>query len=58
MAEWTNKIRALQRAVDAGEETEQRRLEEEVRASRLARSRRSSGMAGVGAGERERLRGA
>lgn len=45
LAEWTSKIKALQREVDADEEAEQIRLEEEIRASRLARSRtrRSTG---------------
>ena len=43
LTEWTNKIKALQRDVDADGEAEQRRLEEEIRASRLARSRRSGG---------------
>ena len=44
LTEWTNKIKAIQRAVDEDEEAEQKRLEEEIRASRLARSRRSMGM--------------
>ncbi|EJD03235.1 uncharacterized protein FOMMEDRAFT_156622 [Fomitiporia mediterranea MF3/22] len=44
LAEWTNKIKALQRDVDADGEAEQRKLEDEIRASRLARSRRSGGM--------------
>ena len=43
LAEWTNKIKALQAQVDAEEEAEQRRLEEEINASRLARLRRSHG---------------
>jgi hypothetical protein len=43
LAEWTSKIKALQRQVDADEEAEQRRLEEEIAASRLARLRRSHG---------------
>ena len=46
LAEWTSKIKALQRDVDADEELEQRRLEEEIRASRLARTRRSAQFAG------------
>ncbi|KAG5648543.1 hypothetical protein DXG03_003154 [Asterophora parasitica] len=46
LAEWTNKIKALQRQVDADEEAEQSRLEEEIAASRLARIRRSQGLAG------------
>ncbi|KAH8119453.1 hypothetical protein DFH11DRAFT_1540265 [Phellopilus nigrolimitatus] len=44
LAEWTSRIKALQRDVDADEEAEQRKLEEEIRSSRLARSRRSGGM--------------
>jgi hypothetical protein len=44
LAEWTSKIRALQRQVDADEEAEQKRLEEEIAASRLARQRRSRGL--------------
>ncbi|THH03987.1 hypothetical protein EW145_g5855, partial [Phellinidium pouzarii] len=56
LAEWTSKIKALQREVDADEDTEQRRLEEEIRASRLARSRRSGGSQALGAADRERLR--
>lgn len=43
LAEWTSKIKAMQRQVDADEEAEQRRLEEEIAASRLARLRRSHG---------------
>lgn len=43
LAEWTSKIKAMQREVDADEEAEQRKLEEEIRVSRLARSRRSFG---------------
>lgn len=43
LAEWTSKIKALQREVDQDEELEQRRLEEEIRASRIARARRSGG---------------
>ncbi|KAL5484982.1 hypothetical protein ACEPAI_7624 [Sanghuangporus weigelae] len=46
LAEWTSKIKAIQRDVDADEELEQRRLEEEIRASRLARTRRSAQFAG------------
>lgn len=41
LAEWTSKIKAMQRQVDADEEAEQQRLEEEIAASRLARLRRS-----------------
>lgn len=43
MAEWTNKIKALQKEVDADEEAEQKRLEEEIAAARQARLRRSRG---------------
>lgn len=46
LAEWTSKIKALQRQVDADEETEQRRLEEEIVAARRARLRRSRGYGG------------
>ena len=46
LAEWTSKIKALQREVDADEEAEQRRLEEEITAAREARLRRSRGMGG------------
>jgi len=42
LTEWTNKIKAIQRAVDEDEEAEQKRLEEEIKASRLARTRRKS----------------
>jgi hypothetical protein len=41
LAEWTSKIKAMQRQVDADEEAEQRRLEDEIAASRSARLRRS-----------------
>ncbi|TFY70991.1 hypothetical protein EVG20_g2016 [Dentipellis fragilis] len=41
LAEWTQKIKALQRQVDADEEEDHRRLEQEIAASRLARARRS-----------------
>ncbi|TFK44823.1 hypothetical protein BDQ12DRAFT_673637 [Crucibulum laeve] len=44
LAEWTSKIKAMQRQVDADEEAEQKRLEEEIAASRLARIRRSRGV--------------
>ncbi|KJA28998.1 hypothetical protein HYPSUDRAFT_94134, partial [Hypholoma sublateritium FD-334 SS-4] len=47
LAEWTSKIKALQREVDADEEAEQKRLEEEISAARQARLRRSRG-AGAG----------
>lgn len=43
LAEWTSKIKALQRQVDQDEEEETRRLEQEIAASRLARLRRSTG---------------
>lgn len=41
LTEWTNKIKAMQRQVDADDEAEQRRLEEEIMRARLARMRRS-----------------
>lgn len=44
LAEWTSKIKAMQRQVDADEEAEQKMLEEEIAASRLARLRRSHGL--------------
>jgi hypothetical protein len=44
LAEWTSKIKAMQRQVDADEELEQKRLTEEIAASRLARLRRSRGV--------------
>ena len=47
LAEWAQKIRALQRQVDADEEEEHRRLEQEIAASRLARVRRSAGYSRV-----------
>lgn len=43
LAEWTNKIKALQKQVDDDEATEQKRLEQEIAASRAARLRRSAG---------------
>ena len=43
LAEWTSKIKALQRQVDEDEEAEHKRLEQEIAASRLARLRRSTG---------------
>ncbi|KAF9529442.1 hypothetical protein CPB83DRAFT_266599 [Crepidotus variabilis] len=46
LAEWTSKIKAIQRQVDADEEDEQKRLEEEIAAARQARLRRSRGMGG------------
>jgi hypothetical protein len=42
LAEWAQKIRALQRQVDEDEEEEHRKLEQEIAASRLARVRRSA----------------
>lgn len=47
LAEWAQKIRALQRQVDADEEEEHRKLEQEINASRLARVRRSTGYSRV-----------
>jgi hypothetical protein len=41
LAEWMSKIKAMQRQVDADDEAEQKKLEEEIAASRLARLRRS-----------------
>lgn len=43
LAEWTSKIKAIQRQVDDDEATEAKKLEEEIQASRLARLRRSHG---------------
>ncbi|KAF5370757.1 hypothetical protein D9758_001968 [Tetrapyrgos nigripes] len=43
LAEWASRIKALQRQVDADEEAEHKRLEEEIAASRMARMRRSRG---------------
>lgn len=48
LAEWTSKIKALQRQVDEDEEAETKRLEEEIAASRAARLRRSVGAASRG----------
>lgn len=42
LAEWTSKIKALQRQVDEDEEAETRRLEAEIVASRVSRMRRST----------------
>ncbi|KAH9910540.1 uncharacterized protein B0H18DRAFT_1129871 [Fomitopsis serialis] len=47
LAEWTSKIKELQRQVDQDEETEHKRLEEEIRASRMARLRRSGQIGSV-----------
>jgi hypothetical protein len=44
LAEWTNKIKARQKQVDADEEAQQKRLEDEIVAARRARLRRRSGM--------------
>ena len=43
LAEWTNRIKALQKQVDEDEAAEQKRLEQEIAASRAARLRRSAG---------------
>lgn len=43
LAEWASKIKAMQQQVDADEEAEQKKLEQEIAASRLARQRRSRG---------------
>jgi len=43
LVERMTKVKALQRQVDADEEAEQRRLEEEIAAARRARLRRSRG---------------
>ncbi|KAI6121449.1 hypothetical protein F5141DRAFT_998403, partial [Pisolithus sp. B1] len=52
LAEWTTRIKEMQRQVDADEEAEQRRLEEEIVRTRLARQRRlrsgQSGDFGIG----------
>lgn len=52
LTEWANRIKAMQRQVDADDEAEQRRLEEEIVRARLARVRRSrtgqSGDFGIG----------
>ncbi|RDB25209.1 Gelsolin [Hypsizygus marmoreus] len=56
LAEWTSKIKALQRQVDADEETEQRNLEEEIAAARLARLRRSHGASSRGSVDLSKLR--
>lgn len=44
LADWASKIKDMQRQVDADEEAEHRKLEEEIHASRLAR--RSRGLYG------------
>ena len=44
LAEWTNKIKALQKQVDADEEAQQKSLEDEIVSARRARLRRRSGI--------------
>jgi hypothetical protein len=44
LAEWTNKIKAFQKQVDADEEAQQKRLEDEIVSARRARLRRRSGI--------------
>ncbi|TBU41681.1 hypothetical protein BD309DRAFT_964723 [Dichomitus squalens] len=44
LAEWTSKIKELQKQVDEDEEAETRRLEAEIAASRQARMRRSTNL--------------
>ncbi|KAJ7217929.1 hypothetical protein GGX14DRAFT_357559 [Mycena pura] len=44
MSEWTVKIQDVRRQLDAKEDADQKRLEEEIAASRLARQRRSRGI--------------
>ena len=44
LAEWTSKIKAMQKQVDEDEEAETRRLEAEIAASRKARMRRSTNL--------------
>lgn len=46
LAEWTNKIKALQKQVDADDEAQQKRLEDEIVEARRARLRRRSGLDG------------
>lgn len=41
LSDWSSKIQELRKLVDADEETEQKKLEEEIASSRLARLRRS-----------------
>jgi hypothetical protein len=49
VSEWSKKIRDIQKEVDADEEAERKKLEDEIAASRLARaSRRSTVIAGSG----------
>ncbi|KAJ7497417.1 hypothetical protein FB451DRAFT_1120918 [Mycena latifolia] len=44
LSEWASKIKDMRRQVDPSEEADQKRLEEEIAASRLARLRRSRGL--------------
>lgn len=44
VGEWARKIKALQQQVDADEEAEHKRLQDEIAASRIARKRRSRGV--------------
>ncbi len=46
LAEWTSKIKAMQKQVDGDDENEQKSLEEEIAAARQARLRRSFGSSG------------
>jgi hypothetical protein len=46
LAEWTSKIKAMQKQVDDDDENEQKTLEEEIAAARQARLRRSFGSGG------------
>lgn len=50
VTEWSRKIREIQKEVDADEEVERKKLEDEIAASRAARaSRRNTVIAGSGA---------
>lgn len=50
VTEWSKKIREIQKEVDADEEVERKKLEDEIAASRAARaSRRNTVIAGSGA---------
>jgi len=42
LVDWTSKIKAIQRQVDADEDSEQKRLDEEIEAAKQARLRRRS----------------
>ncbi|KAF7361790.1 hypothetical protein MVEN_00523200 [Mycena venus] len=44
LSEWASKVKDMHRQVDPKEEADQKRLEDEIAASRLARLRRSHGM--------------